>query len=182
MMVSRGEAVMPSELVERFDGKSRRAQQIFVVALLVMAAGLGTLVTAVPDDDLTGTARLWVTVPLVMSFVCASWMFSRMRLELQIDDGGFTARVRPFRSLRVDARTVVSAEIVEVEPFWEFGGWWHKGLRNNRLLGGTGSTALRVTYLHHAGTREPKTCRLTLLTSHAELLLDALQQGPDMRV
>lgn len=172
---------MPSELVEQFDGKSRRAQQVFVVALLVLAAGLGTLVTVVPDEDLTGTARLWVTVPLVVSFVCASWMFSRMRLELQIDDGGFTARVRPFRGQRVDARAVVSAEIVEVEPFWEFGGWWHKGLRSNRLLGGTGSTALRVTYLHHAGTREPKTCRLTLLTANAEQLLDVLQRRPRNR-
>ncbi|WP_419854415.1 hypothetical protein [Candidatus Poriferisodalis sp.] len=172
---------MASELVERFDGKSRRAQQIFVAALLVMAAGLGTLVTAVPDDDLTGTARLWVTVPLVMPFAAASWMFSRMRLELQIDDGGFTARVRPFRGQRVDARTVVSAEIVEVEPFWEFGGWWHKGLRSNRLLGGTGSTALRVTYVHQVGAREPKTCRLTLLTAHAGHLLDALQRGTPNR-
>lgn len=172
---------MPSELVERFDGKSRRAQQIFVMALLVMAVGQGALIAAVPDDDLTGNARLWVAIPLVTAFAAASLVFSRMRLELQIDDCGFTARVRPFRGERVDCRVVVSAEIVEVEPFWEFGGWWHKGLRSNRLLGGTGSTALRVTYLHHAGTREPKTCRLTLLTAHAEHLLDVLQRGPRNR-
>ena len=163
--------------MERFDGTSRRAQRIAVAALLILAVGLGTLVTVVPDEDLTGTARLWVTIPLVVLLTSGSWVFSRMRSELQIDDAGFTARVRPFRRMRVDARAVVDAEIVEIQPFWEFGGWWHKGLRRNRLLGGTGSTALRLTYLHHAGAREPKTCRLTLLTAHAEHLLDVLQPG-----
>ena len=180
-MTVRSEPAVPSEIVERFDGTSRRAQRVVVVALLVLAIGLGTFVTVVPDEDLTGAARLWVSVPLVVSFVCGSWMFSRMRFELRIDDDGFTACVRPFRGQRVDARAVVSAEIVEVEPFWEFGGWWHKGLRSNRLLGGNGSTALRVTYLHHAGTREPKTCRLTLLTAHAGRLLDILQRRPRNR-
>ena len=168
--------------MERFDGTSRRAQRIAVAALLVLAVGLGTFVTVVPDDDLTGAARLWVVIPLVTALAAGSWVFSRMRLGLQIDDGGFTARVRPFRSMRVDARAVVSAELAEVQPFSEFGGWWHKGLRRNRLLGGTGSTALRVTYLHHAGAREPKTCRLTILTAHAEHLLDVLQRGTPNRV
>lgn len=162
---------------ERFDGGSRRAQRIMVASLLVMAVGLGTLVTAVPDDDLSGAARLWVTIPLVAVFAAASWMFSLMRLELRVDEHGFTARVRPFRRVRVDAEAVVDAELVEVQPFWEFGGWWDKGTRSNRLLGGTGSTALRVTYLRPTNGRDPQTCRLHLLTTHADRVLAALQRG-----
>ncbi len=176
-MTVRSEPAAPSEIVERFDGTSRRAQRVVVAALLVLAIGLGALVTGVPDEDLTGAARLWVSAPLVMALAAGSWVFSRMRFELQIDDDGFTARVRPFRGVRVDARAVVSAELAEVQPFSEFGGWWHKGLRSNRLLGGTGSIALRVAYLHQSGRRAPKTCRLTLLTAHAEHLLEVLQRG-----
>ena len=165
------------QLIERFDGPSRRAQRIFVAALLIMGVGLGVLIAAVPDDDLSGTVRLWLSISLAAPFVAAAWTFSRMRLELHVDDDGVTARVRPFRRVRLDARSVVRAELVEVEPFWEFGGWWDKGLRSNRLLGGTGSTALRVTYLFDTGAREPKTCRLTLLTTHHERLLGTLRRA-----
>lgn len=168
---------MTQKFIERFDGPSRRAQRIFVAASLIMGVGLGVLIAAVPDDDLAGTVRLWLSISLMAPFAAASWMFSRMRLELHVDERGFTARVRPFRRVRVDARTVVSAELVELEPFWEFGGWWDKGLRSNRLLGGTGSTALRVTYLLDTGAREPRTCRLTLLTAHHERLLDTLRRA-----
>lgn len=169
---------MAKQLVERFDGTSRRAQWIFVAALVVMGVGLAVLIMAVPDHDFSGTVRLWVSISLAALFTAASWMFSRMRLELHVDDDGFTARVRPFRRVRVDARSVVSAELVELQPFWEFGGWWDKGPRSNRLLGGTGSTALRVTYLLNAGARKPRTCCLTLLTAHHERLLGAVAYEP----
>lgn len=165
---------MTHQLVERFDGTSRRAQRIFVVALLVMGGGLGLLIAAVPDDDVSGTVNMWLSISLAAPFAAASWMFSRMRLELQIDDDGFAARVRPFRRVRVDARSVVNAEIVEVAPFGEFGGWWDKGTRSNRLLGGAGCTALRVSYRLDTGAPEPRTCRLTILTTHHERLLAAL--------
>ena len=176
-MTSQNRPAMPALIVERFDGGSRRAQRIFAATLLILGIGLGALAVFVPDDDLSGAGRLWVSIPLVAGFVAASWMFSRMRLELQIDDRGFTARVRPFRRVRVDARAVVHAELVEVQPFSEFGGWWDKGLRSNRLLGGTGQTALRVTYLEQTAAREPKTCRLTLLSTHAERLFALVGPG-----
>ena len=123
-------------IVELFDDGSRRAQRIFAATLLILGVGLGALTVFVPDDDLSGAGRLWVSILLVAGFVAASWMFGRMRLELQIDNRGFTARVRPFRRVRVDAQAVVHAELVEVQPFSEFGGWRDKGLRSNRLLGG----------------------------------------------
>lgn len=168
---------MTQKLIERFDGPSGRAKRIFVAASLIMGVGLGVLIAAVPDDDLAGTVRLWLSISLMAPFAAASWMFSRMRLELHVDEHGFTARVRPFRRVRVDARTVVSAELVELEPFWEFGGWWDKGLRSNRLLGGTGSTALRVTYRLDTSAREPRTRCLTLLTAHHEHLFDTLRRA-----
>lgn len=167
----------PISIVEQFDGSSRRAQRILVSVLLVLAAGLGALGALAPDDDVSASVQWWVSISLAAVFAAASWMFSRMRLELQIDDRGFTARVRPFRRLRVDAPSVVHAELVDVQPFSEFGGWWDRGLRSKRLLGGTGRTALRVTYLLDNGAREPRTCQLTLLSTHAQYLLQALQSG-----
>ncbi len=168
---------MPAHIVEQFDGSSRTAQRILVAVLLVLAAGLGVLGSVAPDDDVSASVQLWVSISLAAVFVAASWMFSRMRLELEIDDRGFSARVRPFRSVRVDADSVEHAELVDVQPFSEFGGWWDRGLRSNRLLGGSGQTALRITYVQRAGAREPRTCRLTLLSAHAQLLFDVLQLG-----
>ena len=130
-----------------------------VASLLVLAAGMGVFIGLVPDEDLSGAARLWLAILVALPFAAGAWAFSLMRLELQIDESGFTARVRPFRRVRVDAESVVSAELVEVQPFSEFGGWWDKAPRSNRLLGGTGRTALRVTYLRPTSGRDPKTCR-----------------------
>ena len=59
----------------------------------------------------------------------------------------------------------------------DFAGWWDKGLRSNRLLGGTGQTALRVTYLQQTAEREPNTCRLTLLSTHAERMFAVVGPG-----
>lgn len=176
-MISQDRPVMPAHVVEQFDGSSRSAQRILVAVQLVLAAGLGAVGAVAPDGDVSASVQLWVSIALAAVFVAASWMFSRMRLELEIDDRGFTARVRPFRRLRVDAQSVVHAELVDVQPFSEFGGWWERGLRSNRLLGGTGRTALLVTYLLDTGTREPKTCRLTLLSAYAQLLFDVLHLG-----
>ena len=164
-------------VVEHFDGSSRTAQRAMVAGLLILGVGIGALAWLVPDDDVPAAVQPWIAIPLVAVFAAASWMFSRMRLELQVDNCGFTARVRPFRRVRVDAQSVVQAELVEVQPFWEFGGWWDRGLRRNRLLGGSGHTALRVTYSMDKGEREPTTCRLTLLSTHAGRLLDVLQRG-----
>jgi len=168
---------MPAHIVERFDGSSRSAKRILVAVLLVLAVGLGAVGAVAPDDDVSASVQLWVSISLAALFVAASWTFGRMQLELEIDDRGFTARVRPFRSVRVDADSVEQAELVDVQPFSEFGGWWDRGLRSNRLLGGTGQTALRITYVQRAGAREPRTCRLTLLSAHAQRLFEVLQLG-----
>lgn len=174
------ESAAPDPVVEHFDGSSRTAQRALVAGLLILGVGVGVLAWLVPDDDVPAAVQPWIAISLVAVFAAASWRFSRMRLELQVDDRGFTVRVRPFRRVRVDAQSVVKAELVEVQPFWEFGGWWDRGLRRNRLLGGTGHTALRVTYLKGRGEREPTTCRLTLLSTHAGHLLDILQRSaPD---
>ena len=58
--------------------------------------------------------------------------------------------------------------------------WWDKGPRSNRLLGGTGQSALRVTYLEQTAAREPKTCRLTLLSTHAERLFAVVGPGAEL--
>lgn len=166
---------MPEVVIERFDGGSRRAQRIMVASLLVLAAGMAVLVGLVPDEDLSGAARLWLTILVALPFAAGAWAFSLMRLELQIDESGFTARVRPFRRVRVDAESVLSTELVEVQPFSEFGGWWDKRSGADRLLGGTGHTALRVTYVRQSTGRHPQACRLHLLTTHTDRLLAVLR-------
>ena len=168
---------MPEVVIERFDGGSRRAQRIMVASLLVLAAGTGVSVGLVPDEDISGAARLWLAILVALPFAAGVWTFGLMRLELQIDESGFTARVRPFRRVRVDAESVVSTDLVEVQPFSEFGGWWDKRSGADRLLGGTGHTALRVTHLRQTSGPDPQTRRLYLLTTHTDRLLAALQSG-----
>ena len=85
-----------------------------VASLLVLAVGMGVFVGFVPDEDLSGAARLWVAILVALPFAAAAWMFSLMCLELEIDEHGFTARVRPFRRVRVDAESVVSTDLVEM--------------------------------------------------------------------
>ena len=63
--------------------------------------------------------------------------------------------------MRVDALSVLSAELVEVQPFSEFGGCWDKRSGADPLLAGTGRTALRVSYRRPTTGRDPKTCRPT---------------------
>lgn len=161
-------------IIEHFDGTTRRAQLVLSATFALMAAGILVLALLVPDGT-SAAVRLWVSVPLSLFLGLVGWVFARMRLELRIFPGGFAARVRPSRLVRIESGDVVLAELVEVSPFWEYGGWIDRRKPGDRLLGGCGRTALRTTYLvrdsKQDGSGGPKTRRLTLLTGESERLL-----------
>ncbi len=161
-------------IIEHFDGTTRRAQVVLSSTFALMAVGLLVLALLVPSDQ-SATVRLWVSVPMSLLLAVVGWVFARMRFELRTFPGGFAARVRPSRWVRIESSEVVLAELVEVSPFWEYGGWIDKRNFGDRLLGGCGRTALRTTYVVRNGKQDgsdkPKTRRLTLLTGEAERLL-----------
>ena len=129
--------------MEQFDGSSRLAQRILVAVLLILAAGLAAVGALAPDEDVSAAVQWWISLSLAALFKAASWMFGRMRLELAIDEHGFAARVRPFRSMWVDADSVEHVELVQLD----------------------------------IGARERRTCRLALLSAHAQHLIKTLQPG-----
>lgn len=172
---------MPQDLVvEEFDGASRRAQVAITATFALLAVGLFSLIQFVLDD-LSAAVRLWISVPLSLPLGLAAWVVARMRLELRTFPDGLAARVRPTRWVRVNSSDVVVAEMVEISPFWEFGGWMDKRNFGDRLLGGRGSVALRMTYRlpdsSQGGQHELKTHRLTLLTEEAQRLLAHLRSS-----
>ncbi|MDE0066431.1 MAG: hypothetical protein OXN44_06120, partial [Acidimicrobiaceae bacterium] len=46
----------------------------------------------------------------------------------------------------------------------DYGGWGLKGTKRDRLIGGGGTTALRITYTHESGEER----KLTFLTDRAD--------------
>jgi len=59
---------------------------------------------------------------------------------------------------------VLTSEVVKIDPLRDYGGWGIKGTRRDRLVGGGGTTALRITYTHESGEER----KLTFLTDRAE--------------
>ncbi len=77
------------------------------------------------------------TVLLVVSAVVSWWLLpiavlvagllvGMGRISCRIDHGGLSARALRIRILHVPIAEVAEADVVDVDPFWEFGGW---GLR-----------------------------------------------------
>ncbi len=108
-------------------------------------------------------ASLMFLCLMVLCFVF-SYGLLRMYLELRIDDERIAARAWPFPSTVVPIDQVLKSEVVEINPMWEYGGWGLKGTKRDRLIGGGGTTALRITYTHESGEER----KLTFLTDRAE--------------
>ena len=53
---------------------------------------------------------------------------------------------------------------MRVPKMRDYGGWGLKGSRRDRLIGGDGTTALRITYTHESGEER----KLTFLTDQAD--------------
>ena len=114
-----------------------------------------------PSLKVLGTAL--IALLMVLCFVF-SYGLLRMYLELRIDDERIAARAWPFPSTVVPIDQVLKSEVVEINPMWEYGGWGIKGTKRDRLIGGGGTTAVRITYIHESGEER----KLTFLTERAE--------------
>ena len=99
----------------------------------------------------------------VLAFV-VSYGLCRLRLELRISEKRVAARAWPSPWTVVSIDQVLGSEVVQINPFREYGGWGIKGTVQDRLIGGRGTRALRVTYTHASGEER----KLTFLTDRAE--------------
>ncbi|MXW61109.1 MAG: hypothetical protein F4003_04910 [Acidimicrobiaceae bacterium] len=88
----------------------------------------------------------------------------RQYLELRVSGTHIRARAWPFPWTRIAIEQVINSEIVEIDPFKDYGGWGMKGTAQDRQIGGSGTKALRITYTHESG----ETRKLTFLTDRAE--------------
>ncbi len=102
-------------------------------------------------------------VATVFCFVCTYGLW-RADLELRIDDERIAARAWPFPSKVVPIDQVLESEVVKIDPLRDYGGWGLKGSRRDMLIGGGGTTALRITYTHESGEER----KLAFLTDRAE--------------
>ncbi len=92
-----------------------------------------------------------------------SYVILRLHLELRIDDERVAARAWPFPPTVVPIDQVLKSEVVEIDPMRDYRGWGLKGTARDRLIGGGGTTALRITYTHESGEER----KLTFLTERA---------------
>ena len=99
----------------------------------------------------------------VLTFV-VSFGLLRLHLELRIDRKRIATRAWPFPWTVVPIDQVLASEVVQIDPLRDYGGWGLKGITQDRLIGGGGTTAVRITYTHKSGEER----KLTFLTDQAE--------------
>lgn len=120
-----GESVLatrrPPSAAPRFDHAelpwiSRTRGLDTAAEVVAVAAGLGLVGLAV-------FLTLWL---LPMALLVSGLVLGMGRVTTTIDDMGLSARVLGLRILHVPVTQVAEASVIDVDPFWEFGGW---GLR-----------------------------------------------------
>ena len=137
-------------------------------ALFLVSAGativiMGFVVVDIADSTLSGLEGIGVAVAMIIGVVVAYGLW-RADLVLRVDGERIAARAWPFRSTVVFIDQVLKSEVVTIDPLRDYRGWGLKGSRRDRLIGGGGTTALRITYLHESGEER----KLTFLTERAD--------------
>ncbi len=130
---------------------------------IIVAITMGFGVTDIVDSTRSGLERIGVAAAMVTGIVVAYGLW-RADLVLRVDGERIAARAWPFRSTEVSINQVLKSEVVTIDPMRDYRGWGLKGNRRDRLIGGGGTTALRVTYLHESGEER----KLTFLTDRAD--------------
>jgi len=145
---------------ESYDPMFRAIFLVSAGAIIVM---IGFGVVDIADSTLSGLERIGVAVAMITGVVVAYSLW-RADLILSIDGERIAARAWPFRSTVVFINQVLKSEVVTIDPLRDYGGWGLKGSRRDKLIGGGGTTALRITYLHESGEER----KLTFLTERAD--------------
>ena len=136
---------------------------VFLVSAGAIIVIMGFGAADILDSTISGLERIGVAVAMVAGIV-VSYGLWRADLVLRVDGERIAARAWPFRSTVVSINQVLKSEVVTIDPLRDYGGWGLKGNRRDRLIGGGGTTALRVTYLHKSGEER----KLTFLTERAD--------------
>ena len=132
-------------------------------AVIIAAMGLGFGFADVFDASRSGLERSGIAAIMILAVVVAYGLW-RADLELRNNDERIAARAWPFPSKVVPIDQVLKSEVVKIDPMRDYGGWGLKGTRRDMLIGGGGTTALRITYTHESGEER----KLTFLTERAE--------------
>lgn len=139
---------------------------IFVISAAMVAGcgvftGYGVLDLYYSDESILEVIALALTT--VLTFV-GSLVLWHLHLELQISEKQIAVRAWPSPWTKISIDQVLTSEVVEIDPFKDYGGWGIKGSEQDRLIGGRGTTALRITYTHESGGQR----KLSFLTDRAE--------------
>ena len=136
---------------------------MFLVSAVIILAITGFGFMDAFDPALSNLERVGVSVAILLA-IASAYVLWRLDLELRIRSERVTARAWPLRSTVVRIDQITHTEIVTVDPMGDYGGWGLKGTKQDKLIGGGGATALRITYLHESGEER----KLTFLTDRAE--------------
>ena len=131
-------------------------------AAIIAALALGFGIAGIVDSNNSALQQLGSVVGMTLGIAVAYGLW-RADLELRINDNTVSARAWPFRSVVVPIAQVVGSEVVEIDPLRDYRGWGIKGSRQDKLIGGKGTTAIRSTYIHESGEKR----KLTFLTEQA---------------
>ncbi len=137
---------------------------MFAVCGVIAGYGVAELYSSGESD-----LAMAILALLAVLCLCCAVGILRQYLELRIDDNRVAARAWPFPWTVVPIDQILTSEVVQVDPRRDYGGWGFKGLAQDRLIGGGGTTALRITYTHESGEKR----KLTFLTDRAD---EALQR------
>lgn len=132
-------------------------------AAIIAAMGLGFGVAEFVDSSRSGWERLGAGFGMTLGVVVAYGLW-RLHLILRIDERRIAARAWPFPWTKIPIDHILATEVVEIDPFKDYGGWGLKGTKRDRLIGGGGTTALRITYTDELGEER----KLTFLTDRAD--------------
>ena len=117
----------------------------FLYALIISVLLFGLLLAQSPNTS-NSFMENWLP-PSLITFFILSLLFS-IDLTWELDSTGFTYRFLPFiwRRKFIPSQEIQSIEILDIRPFWDFGGW---GLRWSSKYGKayttTGKTVIRLT-------------------------------------
>ena len=136
---------------------------IFLVSAGAIIVIIGFGVVDIADSTRSGLERIGVAMAMITGVVVAYSLW-RADLVLRVDSERIAARAWPLRSTVVIINQVLKSEVVTIDPLRDYGGWGLKGSRRDKLIGGGGTTALRITYLHESGEER----KLTFLTERAD--------------
>ena len=136
---------------------------MFLVSAVIILAIIGFGFTDAFDPKRSSLERVGVSVAILFG-IASAYVLWRLDLELRINSERVRARAWPLRSTVVPIDQITHTEIVTIDPLGDYGGWGLKGTKRDKLIGGGGTTALRITYLHESGEER----KITFLTDRAE--------------